>query len=313
MMPAQRESDSSGLYSAVPPVVSNVLSSRGQPFDSNTRQFMEERFGHDFSRVRLHTDGQAAASAQAMHARAYTVGRDVVFGQGQCAPATTEGKHLMAHEMAHVLQQENCTPSIMKFGLGLGGCVTTLPPEECHRPTGYSIEPGSAYMGTTMTGSLTFGMVDSPRIIEGESLGEVFVKELVSPSVNHEGSFVPWPPLDSVADEYENAAKMPDDNHLFPADIALQAYDNFLQVYGTGDGSISFLQMYIYEMHNCGLKEWTVLPNSGYRITHTLQTGNNGEVVAFTSKTAESVTIKEYSTKPGLTNRIRPVKNQLRP
>ena len=285
----------------------------GQPFDTDTRHFMEERFGHDFTRVRVHAGVRSAASARALQARAYTVGRDVVFGQGQYAPTTTDGKHLIAHEMAHVLQQENSTPSIMKFGLGLGGCVTTLPPEECHPPTGYSIEPGFPYAGTKMTGSLTFGMVDSPRIIEGESLGEVFVKELISPSVNHEGCFVPWPVFESEADEYENAESMPEDNHLFPTDIALQAYDNFLQVYGTGDGSISFLQMYIYEMHNCGLTEWKALPYSGYRITHTLQTGSNGEVIAFTSKTAESVKISDYSTEPGLTKQIEPVKNQLRP
>jgi len=65
---------------AAPPIVHDVLRSPGRPLDPSTRQFMESRFGHDFSRVRVHADGKAAASAQAVNARAYTVGRDVVFG-----------------------------------------------------------------------------------------------------------------------------------------------------------------------------------------------------------------------------------------
>ena len=82
-------------------------------------------------------------------------------------------------------------------------------------------------------------------------------------------------------------------------------------------GTISFLQMYIYTMPKCGLTKPITLPNSGYRITHTLETGINGEVVATTSKRAESVLIRyegeDYETNAGLTKQIRPVKNQLRP
>ena len=66
---------------------------------------MEPRFGHDFSRVRVHTGARAAESAQAVSALAYTVGRDVVFGAGQYAPATARGAGLLAHELAHVVQQ----------------------------------------------------------------------------------------------------------------------------------------------------------------------------------------------------------------
>src|SRR5262245_25683758 len=89
----------------VPPIVHNVLASSGQPLDPETRASMESRFGHDFSRVRVHTGGQAAESAQAVNALAYTVGRNVVFGAGQYAPATDEGQRLLAHELTHVVQQ----------------------------------------------------------------------------------------------------------------------------------------------------------------------------------------------------------------
>src|SRR5690349_11231589 len=72
----------------LPEIVHDVLRSTGQPLDPATRAFLEPRFGHDFSNVRVHTDARAAESARAVNALAYTVGRDVVFGAGQYAPNT---------------------------------------------------------------------------------------------------------------------------------------------------------------------------------------------------------------------------------
>jgi peptidoglycan hydrolase-like protein with peptidoglycan-binding domain len=77
----------------------------GQPLPESVRSFFEPRFGHDFSPVRVHTDRQAAQAAQAVQARAYTLGKDIVFGAGQYAPATIEGKRLLAHELTHTVQQ----------------------------------------------------------------------------------------------------------------------------------------------------------------------------------------------------------------
>ena len=90
---------------AAPPIVHEVLRSPGQPLDPATRAFMEPRFGHDFSRVRVHTDAKAAESARAVNALAYTVGHDVAFGAGQYAPKTSEGRRLLAHELTHVVQK----------------------------------------------------------------------------------------------------------------------------------------------------------------------------------------------------------------
>ncbi len=77
----------------------------GAPLEQNTRALMETRFGHDFSQVRVHTDQNAAASARDMNARAYTVGDDIVFGKGQYHPAAASSQRLIAHELAHVVQQ----------------------------------------------------------------------------------------------------------------------------------------------------------------------------------------------------------------
>ena len=91
--------------SVAPRVVDDVLSSNGETLDALTRQTMEERFGHDFERVRVHADAQADRSARAMNALAYTVGRHVVFAVGRFAPRSREGQRLLAHELAHVVQQ----------------------------------------------------------------------------------------------------------------------------------------------------------------------------------------------------------------
>jgi hypothetical protein len=95
---------------SVPAIVHEVLSSPGQPLDPRTRTSMEASLGHEFHRVRIHTDHKAAASAHAVNALAYTVADDVVFGRGQYNPATTEGQRLLAHELVHVVQQAAASP-----------------------------------------------------------------------------------------------------------------------------------------------------------------------------------------------------------
>jgi hypothetical protein len=79
--------------------------SAAQPLDPGTRRFMESRFGRDLADVRVHTDRPAAESASALGADAYTSGRDVYFAAGKYAPETAEGQHLLAHELAHTVQQ----------------------------------------------------------------------------------------------------------------------------------------------------------------------------------------------------------------
>ncbi len=113
----QRRAARQAALTEVPPIVHEVLGSPGDPLDSTTRGFMESRFGHDFGRVRVHTDARAAQSAREVDALAYTVGRDVVFAAGQFAPGTASGKRLLAHEIAHVLQQSpSAGPPQLRFG-----------------------------------------------------------------------------------------------------------------------------------------------------------------------------------------------------
>ena len=85
--------------------VDRVLSSSGRPLEPALQQDMEQRFGHDFSRVRVHSDAAAEQSARDVNAHAYTVGHQMVFGAGRFAPATRAGRRLIAHELTHVVQQ----------------------------------------------------------------------------------------------------------------------------------------------------------------------------------------------------------------
>jgi GH24 family phage-related lysozyme (muramidase) len=103
-MTLQRRAISGTEPIEVPRIVHDVLRSPGQPLDAATQAFFEQRFGHDFSKVRVHTDSLAAESAQAVHAYAYTAGQDVVFGAAQYAPGTGAGNRLLAHELTHVVQ-----------------------------------------------------------------------------------------------------------------------------------------------------------------------------------------------------------------
>ena len=96
-----------GATAAAPLSVRRTLDEPGTPLEPAERKHFEQHFGHDFSRVRTHTGPAAAQSAHEVGARAYTAGRDIVFGAGQYAPGTPAGRHVLAHELTHVIQQDD--------------------------------------------------------------------------------------------------------------------------------------------------------------------------------------------------------------
>ncbi|KAA8884205.1 DUF4157 domain-containing protein [Nocardia colli] len=99
-----------GIDLTTVPAVANGLDGPGTPLDPHIRAAMESRFGHDFSDVRTHTGPAADTSARAMRARAYTLGTDLVFREGTYRPGTPSGDHVLAHELAHVVQQSRALP-----------------------------------------------------------------------------------------------------------------------------------------------------------------------------------------------------------
>jgi hypothetical protein len=98
-------SSTAGAREAAPPIVEDVLEAAGEPLAPATRAFFEPKFGYDLTSIRLHANDRAARSADAIHARAYTIGDNIVFGRNQYQPETGEGRRLLAHELAHSIQQ----------------------------------------------------------------------------------------------------------------------------------------------------------------------------------------------------------------
>ncbi len=94
--------------------VESVLRAPGAPLDGGTRKFMEPRFGHDFSEVRIHTGSEAAASADSINARAYTAGNNIVFSRGAYNSNERSGQELLAHELTHVIQQKGNRNTIQR-------------------------------------------------------------------------------------------------------------------------------------------------------------------------------------------------------
>jgi hypothetical protein len=105
----KRADPARGPAGEAPALVHEVLSSPGRPLDAATRAYFEPRFNSDFGAVRVHTGAQATASARQVNSLAYTVGTNVVFRSDTYAPDTLVGKGLLAHELAHVVQQRHAT------------------------------------------------------------------------------------------------------------------------------------------------------------------------------------------------------------
>ena len=112
--------------------------------DSSARSFMEPRFGHDFSGVRIHTGATADRAVRDVSAAAFTVGSDIAFASGRYAPETEAGRHLLAHELTHTVQQGHTTemkPNVLELG---------RPDDPAEREAGvaanYAISPGARTM-----------------------------------------------------------------------------------------------------------------------------------------------------------------------
>ncbi|HEX7333264.1 MAG TPA: DUF4157 domain-containing protein [Pyrinomonadaceae bacterium] len=95
-------------------VVDRALNSTGRPLDETTRDFMEPRFGYDLGHVRVHDDTTSASSAVAINAKAYTIGPHIVFGAGMYQPQSSDGRRLLAHELAHTVQQASSPRQIQR-------------------------------------------------------------------------------------------------------------------------------------------------------------------------------------------------------
>jgi hypothetical protein len=189
----QRRTATNATPTEVPPIVYEVLRSPGQPLDADTRAFMEPRFGEDFSEVLVHADARSAESARAVDALAYTVGHRVVFGAGQYQPATKTGQRLLAHELAHVVQQTSFGPASLHAGLAsdqpntaseqeanvaadrlMQGESTVVTHETAHGVQRSPAGVGFGILGGAATGALIGGLAAGPLgALAGAAIGAV--------------------------------------------------------------------------------------------------------------------------------------------
>jgi hypothetical protein len=115
----QRQAGEDNKKEVIPEVQAriNALKENGTPLPESERAFFEPRFGVIFNRVRIHTDNNAAEMANSIHAKAFTVGKDIFFGKGEYASSTGSGRRLLAHELTHVLQQQGASAALTAFSL----------------------------------------------------------------------------------------------------------------------------------------------------------------------------------------------------
>jgi hypothetical protein len=146
--------------------VHEVLGSAGRPLEPTTRAWMEPRFGRDFSRVRVHTDGKAAESARAVGALAYAVGHHLVFDHQQYAPGTSAGRHLLAHELTHTLQDPGASGMHASLAMGRPDDATEVAADRAAdavmRGAPVAVMPGGGGMMRRQMHDCTGGPGDGP-------------------------------------------------------------------------------------------------------------------------------------------------------
>ena len=184
----------------LPASVTKALSGPASPIDVPARQTMERRFGFDFSRVRVHTDADAAASARDVAARAYTVGDHVVFGAGQYDLDRPTGLRLLAHELTHVVQQRNAAMGLQRHAITFGDSADA----ERHadlvadrvvagRSAGPELTSHVAGDTTPQRDTTTVTMTEAPpRVVPMEGPG---VKVCARPAMGFQHGFVDAPPF----------------------------------------------------------------------------------------------------------------------
>ena len=187
----QTKSTAAAAPPVSPTVTSNINAIRGggEPLPPSVRAHFEPQFGADFGQVRVHKDARAAASAEAMNAKAYTTGNDIAFGGGEYAPETAEGGKLLAHELAHVVQQAGGGKRVQRYEAGehaqLGETQAELQPAVA--PISYTVKKGDRLSAIAHQFGITVAEIKaankdklnkwpakdgSGRMIEGFNVGE---------------------------------------------------------------------------------------------------------------------------------------------
>lgn len=186
-MGLQRSAAAAGPAVA-PPVVHEVLSGPGRALDAGARGAMEARFGHSFGHVRVHDDARAADSARAVGAHAYTVGPHVVFAEGRYAPGSSEGRRLIAHELAHVVQQGGAA-------VPAPGALPVGAADDAHEREAERAAAAGGPVGGRSAAAVQRAFGDPPRLVPDLQLTPPQPPPFLLPGSVREAYVLPAPPV----------------------------------------------------------------------------------------------------------------------
>ncbi len=184
--------------------VHDVVGSGGEPLSKDVRTDMESRLGHDFSDVRVHSDSAAHDSAQAVSARAYTVGSHVVFQRDAYDPGSPEGQHTLAHELAHVVQQRS---GPVEGQDASGGIRVSDPGDRHEREAVQAADAAMAGQAPTVAGSGSAGVQREEEGAEEEASESPAVQTYVQRHESGEDESSQSPAVQSFVQREEEGAE----------------------------------------------------------------------------------------------------------
>lgn len=166
--PVMRKKVFASATADTPSSIKSVISSGGRPLDLQTRRFFEPRLGYDLGSVRIHTETDAHESAKSIDAKAYTLGSHIVFGHGEYRPDSEDGKHLLAHELAHTTQSNHGANRVIHRR---GGVAAPVLPNYWQRPGLRGSPQDQANLNRLGAGNAVVGISDAsgraidPRVL----------------------------------------------------------------------------------------------------------------------------------------------------
>jgi hypothetical protein len=224
---------------SAPPSVERALMGSGQPLEPERRRDMERRFGHDFTAVRVHADSAANASARDIGAQAYTAGADIVFAAGSYVPGTQDGQRLIAHELAHVVQQASCPSDELPEGAPLRREPDESEPEPARTDDVEPIYDDVLHFWNLRSGMGEPANEEEEKILENEDISARLVEDACA-----QGS-----PTVPVGDTGAPAAPgLSDPSMLFWSGSELEEDASIFELYDTSEDKVQLAKAYAYRV-----------------------------------------------------------------
>jgi len=222
----------------------------GEPLSDSQRSFFEPRFGADFSQVRIHRGAQAGSMARQANARAFTTGRDIVFGDGEYAPDAPGGQQLLAHELTHVVQQNagDIQPKAAKVRPDMTSAVNRVSPKSQAVPTvqrfslsdiGSAISEGASFVADVAESAVEWTAETATRVVEYTADALMSVVERVAPGLVR---IIRNGPVDLLGEALSNGIQRWIQGLLGPIDFARMVVvlkNNFVEVFNVIRGVLN--------------------------------------------------------------------------